>query len=145
VNIHFKLGYRKFPAEPCKAFPRRRSASRPVVPVSLINKDKRVRYLAIIDSGADFCIFHAELGAQIDLEVKSGTELTFFGIGGIQQTAYFHHIGMEVGGYEFPCYAGFSYDLKSLPYGILGQVGFFNFFRVQFNYEKQRIELWRAE
>ena len=87
----------------------------------------------------------AELGAQIDLEVKSGTELTFFGIGGIQQTAYFHHIGMEVGGYEFPCYAGFSYDLKSLPYGILGQVGFFNFFRVQFNYEKQRIELWRAE
>ncbi len=145
MNIHLKLDYRKFPAELWDAFPRRRSASRPVVPISLINKDKRVRYLTLIDSGADFCIFHGELGEQIDLKVKSGKKLTFFGTGGIQQTAYFHDIGIEVGGWEFPCRAGFSYDLKNLPYGILGQVGFFNLFRVQFDYGKQRIELWSLD
>ena len=145
MTIHLKLDYRKFPAEPCEAFPRRLSASRPVVPVSLINKNKRVRHYSLIDSGADFCIFHGELGEQIDLKVKSGKKLTFFGTGGIQQTAYFHDIGIEVGGWEFLCRAGFSYDLKNLPYGILGQVGFFNLFRVQFDYGKQRIELWSKD
>lgn len=147
MTIHLKIDYRKFPAEPCEAFPRRLSASRPVVPVSLINKNKRVRHYSLIDSGADFCIFHGGLGEEIDLKVKSGKKLTFFGIGdskGTKLTAYFHDIEMEISGWKFPCYAGFSYDLD-IPYGVLGQVGFFNLFRVQFDYGKQRIELWSKD
>jgi len=141
MSANLKYDYRKFPAEPSRAFPRRFSATRPVIPIQLIRGEKRVGYLAIIDSGADLCIFHAEIGELIDITVESGKLLQFSGISNQQLTAYFHNIKIEVGGYEFDCYAGFSRDLGNLPYGLLGQLGFFNLFDILFDYNKERLEL----
>jgi len=141
VSVRFKLDYRKFPAQPTEPFPRRASVSRPVVPIALINGSLHVRNLALIDSGADYCIFHAEIGEQIGLQIESGKCLSFFGTGGQEQSAFFHDIKLEVGGHEISCFAGFSRDLLSLPYGILGQIGFFDKFKITFDYEKEKIEL----
>jgi len=141
VSVRFKLDYRKFPAAPTEPFPRRKSVVRPVVPVALINGSNRVRVYALIDSGADYCVFHAEIGEQLGLQIESGKSLPFSGIAGAGQTAYFHNIKLEVGGHEFGCYAGFSPDIQDLPYGILGQVGFFDVFKVSFDYKKEKIEL----
>jgi len=69
VSVRFKLDYRRFPAGPTEPFPRRTSVVRPVVPIALINGSNRVRVFALIDSGADYCIFHAEIGEQIGLEI----------------------------------------------------------------------------
>jgi hypothetical protein len=136
-----KYDYRKFRAEPSEAFPRRFSASRPVIPIRLVSGENKVGYLALIDSGADVCIFHAEIGEVIGIAVESGKLLRFNGIGGEELTAYFHDIKIEIGGYEFDCYAGFSRDLSNMPYGILGQIGFFSLFHTLFDYDKERIEL----
>ena len=127
MSVRFKLDYRKFPAAPTEPFPRRKSVVRPVVPVALINGSNRVRVYALIDSGADYCIFHAEIGEQLGLQIESGKSLPFSGIAGA--------------GHEFGCYAGFSRDIQDLPYGILGQVGFFDVFKVSFDYKKEKIEL----
>jgi len=141
MNVTLKYDYIKFPAEPSAAFPRRFSASRPVIPVRLIKEKKEVLYLAIIDSGADLCIFHAQIGEVLGLTIESGKLLKFNGISGEQLTAYFHDIEIEVGGHRFDCYAGFSRDIENMPYGLLGQVGFFNLFNVIFDYKRKRIEL----
>lgn len=136
-----KFDYRQFPAEPSEAFPRRFSAIRPVIPITLINGDRRIKYLSIIDSGADLCIFHAEVGEQINIEVEKGKLLPFYGIYGREMKAYFHNIRIGVGGYEFDCCAGFSRELDQLPYGLLGQRGFFDLFNIVFDYSKRRLEL----
>jgi len=141
MSANLRYDYRKFPAEPSQAFPRRFSAIRPVIPIQLIRGGKRVRYLAIIDSGADLCIFHAEIGELLGITVESGKLLQFSGISSQQLAAYFHDIKIEVGGYEFDCYVGFSRDLENLPYGLLGQLGFFNLFDILFDYGRERIEL----
>lgn len=141
MSVRFKLDYRKFPAQPTEPFPRRTSVSRPVVPIALINGSQRVRYLALIDSGADYCIFHAEIGEQIGLVIESGKRLPFFGSSGQEQSAFFHEIKLEIGGHEVTCFAGFSHELQSLPYGILGQVGFFDSFKITFDHTRERIEL----
>jgi hypothetical protein len=141
MSVSLKYDYIKFPAEPSAAFPRRFSASRPVIPVRLIKGIKDVRYHAIIDSGADLCIFHAEIGELIGITLESGKLLQFSGISQQQLNAYFHNIKIDIGGYEFDCYAGFSRDIDKLPYGLLGQTGFFSLFDVHFDYSKQRIEL----
>ncbi len=141
MSASFKYDYLNFPAEPSKAFPRRFSALRPVIPIWLIGGDKRIGYHAIIDSGADLCIFHAQIGELLGIAVESGKLLPFNGISGELLTAYFHDIKIEVGGYEFDCYAGFSRDIDNMPYGLLGQLGFFNLFDVLFDYNKGRIEL----
>ena len=131
----------KFPAEPSEAFPGRFSAARPAIPITLINGDKRINYISIIDSGADLSIFHAEIGEQIDIEIEKGKQLPFFGIYGKPMTAYFHQIKIGVGGYEFNCCAGFSRELDQLPYGLLGQYGFFDLFTITFDFTKKRLEL----
>jgi hypothetical protein len=95
----------------------------------------------LIDSGADYCVFHAEIGEQIGLQIESGKRLAFFGSSGQEQSAFFHEIKLEVGGHEISCFAGFSRELQSLPYGILGQEGFFDNFKIVFDYRKDKIEL----
>ena len=143
MSVTLKFDYRKFNSTPSEAFPRRRSASRPVLPIQLINGQNKVRYFAIIDSGADFCVFHASIGEIIGLTVESGKLQQFSGVSGQQQqlTAYFHDIQIEVGGHEFDCFAGFSKEIEGLPYGFLGQVGFFSLFDIRFDYDKERVEL----
>ncbi|MBA7486068.1 hypothetical protein ES707_21621 [subsurface metagenome] len=143
MSVTLKYSYRKFNAKPSGAFPGRLSVSRPVIPIQLIRGADKVKYLAIIDSGADFCIFHASIGEVIGLAVESGKLQHFSGVSGLSQqlTAYFHSIQIEIGGYAFNCWAGFSRDIEDLPYGFLGQLGFFNLFNVHLDFTKERIEL----
>lgn len=143
MSISLKYKYSKFDSEPSEAFPRRFSVSRPVIPIQLINGTDKVGYLAIIDSGADFCVFHASMGEVIGITVESGKKQDFCGVSGQSQQlmAYFHAIQIGVGGYEFDCWAGFSRDIEDLPYGFLGQHGFFSLFDITLERNKERIEL----
>lgn len=136
-----KFPYQKLPAEPLETHPDRKNILRPVIPVHIISGNKRIGYAVLIDSGADYCIFHAGIGEVIGLDVKNAKQMIYSGIGGVKQTAYFHHVTIEIGGYEHPYYAGFSYDIETLPYGILGQNDFFSYFIIIFDKEKGRIEL----
>lgn len=144
MSATLKYDYLKLTIKPSEAFPRRLSVSRPVIPIQLIRGQDRVKCYAIIDSGADYCVFHASLGEVIGLTIESGKLDHFSGVSTQPQqelTAYFHNIKIEVGGYEFDCWVGFSRDIEGLSYGFLGQVGFFNLFSVRFDYDKERIEL----
>lgn len=136
-----KFDYLKFPAEPTEAFPERRNALRPVLPIVVKNKDKKLNYLVLIDSGADHNIFHAEIGEELGIDVKNGKKLNFWGTSGEKQTAYYHHVAIEVGGWEYKCYCGFSYEIEHLPYGLLGQDDFFKQFRIIFDYSKEQFEI----
>lgn len=138
-----KFPYRKFPSNPNEAFPDHKNALRPVIPIKLSHKDKSASYLVLIDSGADFCIFHADLGKAIGIEIEKGKKLEYFGIEGNKQFAYFHDINIEIQGWiKFSACVGFSYDFtKNMPYGILGQKGFFNLFKVIFDYTGEDIEI----
>ena len=83
------------------------------------------------------------MGEAIGLDVIKGKKLEYFGIEGNKQSAYFHDISIELhGGIKFNAYVGFSYDFnKSMPYGILSQKGFFNLFKVIFDYTSEDIEI----
>lgn len=137
-----KFDYLKLDARPTPAFPRQRSISRPLIPVKLLNEGELVKTIALIDSGADWCIFHGDLGELIGLDVRSGMEQDFYGIiGSGPGQIFFHDISVEIGGIAYPMRCGFSYDISPNGYGVLGQFGFFDTFDVNFKRRKQRIEL----
>lgn len=136
-----KFRYFKLPLDkPDKFFGR--TLLKPIIPIKILNNDKSVSYAALIDSGADFCIFDGEVGEIIGLDVKNGEKIEF---GGIQQlkgaTAYIHNIKIEIGGWNYDIKASFSYDIAKHGYGILGQRGFFDIFIVKFDLLKEEIEL----
>ncbi len=118
------------------------SILRPIIPIKAFHNGVTAKYAALIDSGADFCIFDAEIGEYLGIDVKSGLKETF---GGVQENggaaAFFHEITLGIGGYSVQTLVGFSYDIAKHGYGILGQKGFFDICVVKFDLLKEEIEL----
>ena len=118
------------------------SILKPIIPVEIFYKEKSVKYSALIDSGADFCIFDAEIGEYLGIDIKSGEKERF---GGIQErqpsTAFIHKLVLNIGGWNYQTTIGFSYEIARHGFGILGQRGFFNLFKVGFDLAKEEIEL----
>lgn len=136
-----RLNYRAFRAIPIEAFPSRQVVFRPVIDIRMLWNHQSTRYRVLIDSGADFCIFHSDVAEVLKIPVVKGKKMTFYGTGGTPQKAYFHDVQIEIAGWPMKLYCGFSYDMQSLPYGILGQTGFFDRFKIEFDYQGKRIEL----
>lgn len=135
-----KFKYRKVAVAPSQAFPKRKYVPRPIIPLSIIIGGKRLRYEALIDSGADYTIFPAALGLLAGLNIKEGKKESIMGVSGSTMTVYFHHILVNVGGYEIKVYSGFAEAMNQDP-GILGQSGFFNKFQVSFDLKKKEVEI----
>lgn len=118
------------------------SIAKPIIPIKLSNQNNTAKYAALIDSGADFCIFDAEAGEYIGLDIRSGRKQIF---GGIQESggaeAFIHEVTINVGGHDYKIQAGFSYDIAKHGFGVLGQRGFFDIFVVKFDLQKEEIEL----
>jgi predicted aspartyl protease len=138
-----KFDYFKFPLSQKSEF-FGSSLLKPIIPAVITNphNGKSIKYAALIDSGADFCIFDAEIGDYLNIDIKSGQKEIF---GGIQDrggaTAYLHKIEIEIGGWKYKATVTFSYDIAERGYGIFGQKGFFDIFSVKFDYLKEEIEL----
>lgn len=136
-----RFSYQSFHAQPIDPFPNRQAVFRPVIDIRLLWNSQSTQYRVLIDSGADFCIFHSDVAAVLGIPIARGKKMIFYGTSGTPQVAYFHNIKMEIGGWPMELYCGFSPDMNSLPYGLLGQTGFFDRFKIEFDYKNKRIEL----
>ena len=114
---------------------------KPIIPIGLLFGKKSIRHEALIDSGADFNIFNAEIGELLGISVLSGKKMEFSGITGGPFEVYFHDLILEVGGWQYKIAAGFSYKISPYGFGVLGQRGFFNLFRVKFMFSKGIIKI----
>jgi hypothetical protein len=114
---------------------------KPIIPIGLLLNDKLIRYEALIDSGADFNIFNAEIGELLGINIRSGKKVKFSGIAGEPFEVYLHNLTLEVGGWQYKIVAGFSYQISPYGFGILGQKGFFDLFRIKFIFSRGIIEI----
>lgn len=136
-----KFKYRKSPPPKSQAHPNLKWFRRPIIPLEIINASQSTRIYALIDSGSDYCMFQGSLGQQIGIDVKNGKLEEIIGIMNKPIKVYFHKIELKIGGWRFPCFAGFSFELDNLPLGILGQDGFFSRYKIILDYNKDSIEL----
>lgn len=135
-----KFPYRRVSVYSSEAFPKRDYILRPIIPINLISKDNRLRFEALIDSGADYTVFPAVLGRLLEIEVESGKKDSIVGVSGESINVYFHNIVIEAGGWPFEIFAGFA-DEMTKTQAVLGQSGFFDLFVVKFDLVKKEIEL----
>lgn len=118
------------------------SILKPIIPIGLTVGNEPFDYAALIDSGADFCIFDAGIGEALELNVKGGKRISFRGIQEADAAeAFLHEVTVLIGGQEHKVPIGFSYNIAQDGYGILGQKGFFDLFVVKFDLLKEEIEL----
>jgi len=108
---------------------------RPVIPITLYNPRNllapSVGYHGLVDSGADHCVFSAEIADMLELDITAGEEHQMGGVvAGEKRSVYFHPIEIAIGPYgsslRLPIWAGFMPDIANTGYGLLGRHGFFS-------------------
>lgn len=115
---------------------------RPVIPIEVVYKDRSVPYEVLVDSGADFCIFHSQVGEILGIDVEKGQKRELWGITGVNETYFIHPVIIKVGGWSHKIEAGFLPKIAlQMGYGVMGQKGFFDIFIVKFDLLKEEIEL----
>lgn len=112
---------------------------RPFIDISLRNDNSTCKYAVLIDSGADFNIFHGDIAKLLNLDLTGLEEIEFGGIKEDKAPCKGYVAGVEIGidGQFYNAPVVFSFDISSSGYGILGQRGFFEHFIVQFDYQKK--------
>jgi len=114
---------------------------RPVIPIEIQYKNKSVSYEVLVDSGADFCFFDAQIADILEIDMKEGEIGEVAGITGSKEVVYFHPVIIKVGGWPFKIKAGFLRNIGEFGYGVVGQKGFFDLFVVKFDLLKKEIKL----
>lgn len=114
---------------------------RPVIPIEIIHKELSVPYEVLVDSGADICIFDAQIGDILGIDLLKGKEQKVAGLTGIAESYFIHPITIAVGGWKYNIEAGFLAHMGDFGYGVVGQKGFFDKFIVKFDLIKEEIEL----
>lgn len=138
-----------FPAPPTAAFPNRTQIRRPILRLTLERGNRRVASLALVDSGADECIFPASLGAVLGVPIPNPNVLVFSGSANQPQNAYFDKVHVRVWtfasppqlAFHFDLYAGFCDTLEHVGLGLLGQNGFFSRFKVNMDHAHDSMEI----
>ena len=115
----------------------------PWIPINFQAHDDNYEIFALIDSGADFCIFDRGVAQFLRINIKSGRLLKTGGLSGSSNVYYFDNIWITVGGYQIKVTAGFVSGILadgSLS-GILSRQGFFDYFKVCIDEKSKEIGL----
>lgn len=134
-----KFKYKKIPD---LEHPSRKWVSRPYLHVTLFYGANKRRVLSLVDSGADYCLFHASVAAELGIDLKSGWLKDFGGIAAGQAVqAYMHTIRIEIQGFaeRVEIEAGFA-DSDAIG-GLLGGVGFLDNYKVTLEKYKGRFQI----
>jgi len=133
-----KFDYVDWPASPSEAFPGRKKISRPTIRITAQFEKESYEMLALLDSGADYCLFPASIGEELGLDIQSGPKDWTQGSDGRPFQVYFHEITLIVGRYRINAGVGFA---EECPWPLLGHAGFLEQFEVRLNFSRKRIEL----
>ena len=120
------------------------SRLRPIIPIELEHTGK-FGYEVLVDSGADICIFHADIGRAIGLVIEDGELFELGGITGTKRIGYFHKITLRIGGVSYRTKVGFTDNMRDDAYGMVGQKGFFDRFAIKFDYAERRLILHKKK
>ncbi len=123
-----------------KVFPENKLTFRPVITVALQYQNTKQKFSALVDSGADACLFPKDVAEVLGIDVKSGQRTFFTGIGGGEIPFYFHEIEIFIGEYQIRAKVGFSTSTIGTT-GLMGQQGFFDSFIISFDYKNKFIEI----
>jgi hypothetical protein len=121
--------------------PNKPPARPPYIPIRILHNNKFQDLMCLVDSGADLCLFPSKIGEILGIDVHSGRIEEIGGIAEIGIAAYIHPVRLIVRGLSgVDVEAGFT-ESRGIRAGILGQMGFFDKFRITFERYKNWVDI----
>ncbi|MCA9217584.1 MAG: retroviral-like aspartic protease [Planctomycetales bacterium] len=113
----------------------------PLVPVTLSSSGTSIRTLALVDSGAEDNVFRMDVAEQLGLNLTGASEVVILGYDGQDAEAYRVMVSFELGNHQWDAPVIFSPAVAGRD--LLGQIGFFAFFTVTFDYTGRTMNILR--
>ena len=113
---------------------------RPHIPLILEHKGKGVRFLPLLDSGADFSIFPKLDAYRLNLDWDKGEKRSLVNSDGSSFEARQFSLNTDVEGTQFKMRICFL-DGKQCPIPVLGRTDFFRHFRITIDEAAKMVEL----
>lgn len=136
-----KFSYTQLPVKSLTTSRRTTLISRPIIPLTILYQSRLVQYQALLDSGADYNVFHADIADYLGIKLTKGRAIKISGIGGDSIKGYLHHVNLKVGNILFSSSIVFSRQIPDQAIAVLGNQGLFNHFIVTFNLKDNHISL----
>jgi len=121
---------------------------RPIIPVRLTYGGNSVNTQALIDSGADFNLFHLSIAKDLGLKINMNKPIIFSGVGNKKRnlTGYMGILDLMIfnkgNNIEFSTPIVFSEDIPSDGFPLLGETGFFDRLEeIHFYYKRGKVVL----
>lgn len=111
----------------------------PVIDIVLAVPDRPLMVKALVDSGASFSVFRAEVLEYLDIPLARGDRVSLEGVGG-RILGYRHRISARVGARQFPLTIVFSQEL-AVSFNLLGRDNFFEQFLISFDERGREVQL----
>ena len=135
-----EFAYTDFPVKTSPSS-RLRLISRPIVPITILYRERFVQYQALLDTGADYNVFHADIADYLGINVTKGHVVKISGIAGTSIKGYKHNVILKLASRSADTEIVFSRHIPDHAIAVLGNQGFFNHFSVTFNYKSRTITI----
>lgn len=109
----------------------------PIIDVKLKNNKSEIILKALVDSGASFSIFRAEVAEYLGVSIENGKKIYLEGIGG-RILGYLHSLVLIIEGKRYKSKIIFSREL-TVSFNILGRNNFFIPFQIIFREKDKKI------
>jgi predicted aspartyl protease len=114
----------------------------PLISVRLACNNKKVKLWALIDSGADFSVFNADIAAILGVDLEKERQVELAGFVGGSALAWIYQVNLEVEGLQ-SININVAFTESSMPeLCLVGQRGFFDKFQIRFERYKDLIEIY---
>lgn len=110
----------------------------PIVPIALFYGIRRLVTRGLVDSGASFSVFSAQVADALEIDLRSGERIELHGLG--RAVGYIHPVRMALGRFCFDARVVFSDEL-TVSLNILGRSDFFQPFLITFDEQARKVRL----
>lgn len=115
---------------------------RPIIEAIFIKNKIYISHHILLDSGADVNLFRSEVAEALGIKINSGKKKKAKGIGDTPIKGYEHSFNIRIPGLRaVKTKAIFTNDLPDYAVSIAGNLGFFDKFKVSFDYKRKEIEV----
>jgi hypothetical protein len=131
-NVSFP--YIDFPLPANEAYPQGMLARRPLALATITaSNGNSMRWVVLPDTGADSCLFPMALAILLKIDVLHLPKAMTGGVGNGSNLTYYDTLRIDLGsGIAFTSFVGFTQGLDGAGLGLLGQLGFFEYYNVDF-------------
>jgi len=120
--------------------PNRPHFRRPVVDVELFGPNGNVKTIALVDSGADNCLFNIEFAKAIGVNLEQCEKSRTIGVEGGSKEVFLIDLDIQVKHLDkVKVPVGFIESRSVI--GLLGQIGFFDAYRIKFERDHNTFEI----